>query len=111
MARLPLQLFSYPAGEFVANIMRGTGVGPFLSHHTGQTRRTTVSTIPFITPILLWIRHIRPQTILLTHCVLGALVCGAFGKPYEAGNENILEEEFKGRFNEIISAVLDARTK
>lgn len=32
-------------------------------------------------------------------------------QPYEAGNENILEEGFNGRFNEIVFAMLDARTK
>jgi uncharacterized protein (TIGR02452 family) len=43
--------------------------------------------------------------------VLGALGCGAFGNPIKQVNENILEEGFKGHFNEIIFAMLDTRTK
>jgi uncharacterized protein (TIGR02452 family) len=50
-----------------------------------------------------------------THCVLGALGCGVFGNPTRRVaimfRKIILEEEFKGRFDEIVFAVLDSRNE
>lgn len=49
----------------------------------------------------------------VSHCILGALGCGVFGNPpkrvAQIFRKVVLEEEFAGRFDEIIFAILDTR--
>lgn len=49
----------------------------------------------------------------ISHCILGALGCGVFGNPpkrvAQIFRKVISEEEFAGRFDDIIFAILDTR--
>jgi uncharacterized protein (TIGR02452 family) len=49
----------------------------------------------------------------ISHCVLGALGCGVFANPpkrvAQLFRNVILEDEFKGHFEEIVFAILDPK--